>query len=76
MVHETIWRGLASADVDRDPVGWVVVMVLPEHFGNGKEMMPFQKDGLGFVEAANGNAMIADQPGLGKTCESLAYIGD
>ena len=49
-------------------------MVLPEHFGNGKEMMPFQKDGLGFVEAANGNAMIADQPGLGKTCQSLAYI--
>jgi SWI/SNF-related matrix-associated actin-dependent regulator 1 of chromatin subfamily A len=44
------------------------------HFGNGKTMMPFQEDGLGFVEAAGGNAMIADQPGLGKTCQSLAYL--
>ena len=45
-----------------------------EHFGNGKEMMDFQKAGLAFVESAGGNAMIADQPGLGKTCQSLAYL--
>ena len=45
-----------------------------EHFGHGKEMMAFQKVGLGFIEAAGGNAMIADQMGTGKTCQSLAYL--
>lgn len=34
-----------------------------EHFGNGKEMMPFQKAGLEFVEVVGGNALIADQMG-------------
>ena len=45
-----------------------------EHFGNGKEMMPFQKIGLEFLESAGGNAMIADQMGTGKTCQSLALL--
>ena len=48
--------------------------IVLEHFGNGKEMMDFQKTGLAFVEGAGGNAMVADQPGLGKTCQSLAYL--
>lgn len=34
-----------------------------EHFGNGKELMPFQSAGLEFVEATGGNALIADQMG-------------
>jgi SNF2 family DNA or RNA helicase len=37
-------------------------------------MMPFQEGGLGFVEAAGGNAMLADQMGTGKTCQALAYL--
>lgn len=45
-----------------------------EHFGNGKEMFPFQKAGLEFVEATGGNALIADQMGLGKTIQALSYI--
>lgn len=45
-----------------------------EHFGNGKEMMPFQKAGLEFVEATGGNCFIADQQGLGKTVEALSYL--
>lgn len=45
-----------------------------EHFGNGREMFPFQKAGLEFVEATGGNALIADQMGLGKTIQALSYI--
>ena len=45
-----------------------------EHFGNGKTMMPFQKVGLEFAEATGGNCLIADQMGLGKTVEALAYL--
>ena len=51
-----------------------VPSIMPEHFGNGREMMAFQKTGLAFVDGTGGNAMIADQPGLGKTCQSLAYL--
>ena len=51
-----------------------VSIIAPTSFGNGKEMMDFQKAGLAFVDGAGGNAMIADQPGLGKTCQSLAYL--
>ena len=45
-----------------------------KHFGNGKEMMPFQRAGLEFVEATGGNCLIADQMGTGKTVEALAYL--
>lgn len=43
-------------------------------FGNGKELMPFQKVGLAFAEATGGNCLIADEMGLGKSAEALAVI--
>jgi len=45
-----------------------------EHFGNGEELMPFQKAGLEFAEATGGNCLIADSMGLGKTIQALAYL--
>ena len=45
-----------------------------EHFGNGRELMPFQNAGVKFLEVANGNAMVADSMGLGKTAQALAYL--
>lgn len=45
-----------------------------EHFGNGKELMPFQKAGLEFAEATGGNCLISDSMGLGKTIQALAYL--
>ncbi|MEA3340004.1 MAG: DEAD/DEAH box helicase [Chloroflexota bacterium] len=45
-----------------------------EHFGNGKEMMPFQRAGLEFAEATGGNCLISDSMGLGKTVEALSYL--
>lgn len=46
-----------------------------KNFGNGKDMFPFQKAGLEFIESIDGNGLIADQMGLGKTIQSLGYIG-
>jgi len=45
-----------------------------EHFGNGEELMPFQKAGLEFAEATGGNCMISDSMGLGKTIQALSYL--
>ncbi len=45
-----------------------------EHFGNGKELMPFQAVALDFVEATGVNGFIADTMGLGKTIEALSVL--
>jgi len=43
-------------------------------FGRGKEILPFQRAGLEFLEMTGGRAIIADDMGLGKTIESLSYL--
>ena len=45
-----------------------------DNFGNGKTLMMFQAEGLMFLDDAGGNALIADQMGLGKTIQALAYL--
>jgi len=40
----------------------------------GPGMFPFQKQGVAFVERRNGNAIIGDSMGLGKTVQALAYL--
>lgn len=42
-------------------------------FPVGLELYPFQYVGVGFVEAANGRAMIGDEMGIGKTIQAIAY---
>jgi len=42
-------------------------------FPVGLELFPFQYVGVGFIEAANGRAMIGDDMGVGKTIQSIAY---
>lgn len=37
-------------------------------------LRPFQKQAVGFIESKNGRALIADQQGLGKTLEAIAWI--
>jgi SWI/SNF-related matrix-associated actin-dependent regulator 1 of chromatin subfamily A len=41
-------------------------------FLNGHELLPFQKVGVEFAVNANGNAIIADMTGLGKTWQAIA----
>lgn len=36
--------------------------------------MPYQVDGVKFLEASNGRALIADEQGLGKTVQSAAFL--
>ena len=43
-------------------------------FGKGKEILPFQKAGLEFIEMTAGRAIIADEMGTGKTIQTLAYL--
>jgi len=47
---------------------------ISDEFGHEKELMPFQKAGVEFLEATDGCALISDQMGLGKTIQALAYL--
>lgn len=38
------------------------------------ELFPYQKEGVQFIEARNGRALIGDEMGLGKTCQALAWL--
>ena len=38
------------------------------------ELMPFQKAGVAFLEAAEGRAIIGDDMGLGKTIQAIGYL--
>jgi SWI/SNF-related matrix-associated actin-dependent regulator 1 of chromatin subfamily A len=42
--------------------------------GLKKELFPFQKKGVAFIEAKNGRALIGDEMGLGKTIQALAWL--
>lgn len=37
-------------------------------------LFPFQKQGVSFIEKNKGVALVADQMGLGKTCQALAWL--
>jgi len=38
------------------------------------ELYPFQKIGISFLQATNGNAIIGDEMGLGKTAQALGWL--
>lgn len=40
----------------------------------GGTLMPFQEEGVSFIEQSNGRALIADEMGLGKTIQAIAYL--
>ncbi len=42
--------------------------------GLKKELFPFQRVGLAFIEAKKGRALIGDEMGLGKTIQALAWL--
>lgn len=40
---------------------------------SGKQIFPFQVEGIKFLERSGGRALIADEPGLGKTIQALGF---
>lgn len=42
--------------------------------GLKKQLFPFQKEGVAFIEKRNGRALIADEMGLGKTIQAAAWL--
>ncbi|HSH51456.1 MAG TPA: DEAD/DEAH box helicase [Bacteroidales bacterium] len=55
---------ISSEDIDTD-------IKIP---GLKMELFPFQKEGVAFIEAKNGRALIGDEMGLGKTVQALAWL--
>lgn len=41
---------------------------------SGKVIYPYQAEGINFIAKANGRALIADEPGLGKTAQALGFL--
>jgi len=41
--------------------------------GTGKRPFPYQLEGIKFLESAGGRALIADEPGLGKTIQAIGF---
>ncbi len=41
---------------------------------SGKRLYPYQVEGAKFFEQANGRALCADEPGLGKTAQALSFL--
>ena len=39
-----------------------------------RDLFPYQHEGVAFIEANNGSCILGDEPGLGKTGQSLAYL--
>lgn len=39
-----------------------------------KDLFHYQHEGVAFIEANNGSCIVGDEPGLGKTAQSLAYL--
>jgi SWI/SNF-related matrix-associated actin-dependent regulator of chromatin subfamily A-like protein 1 len=42
--------------------------------GLKKDLFPYQRDGVQFIESHKGNALIGDDMGLGKTAQALAWL--
>ena len=42
--------------------------------GLKKQLFPFQKEGVAFIEKRDGRALIADEMGLGKTIQAAAWL--
>jgi len=42
--------------------------------GFGRQLMPFQREGVEFLHSKDGRALIGDEMGLGKTIQALGFI--
>jgi SWI/SNF-related matrix-associated actin-dependent regulator 1 of chromatin subfamily A len=60
-------------------IGWGYRIPLPNHqkpinINLPDKLYPFQKEGIKQLEAWNGRGVLADEPGLGKTWQSLEWV--
>lgn len=70
--RETRLSGLAAAhDAELE-----VLPTRPEYAALNAALRPYQRSGAAFMAQADANALNADQPGLGKTLEAIAAVGE
>ena len=66
-LDETL-KGLLEEQVPVEKVQMVEVQ------GLKRELFPFQRQGVSFIESRNGRALIGDEMGLGKTIQAIAWL--
>lgn len=73
---KTIWSKLeCGCLVKQDSIKWDDdIKYEAWESESGKKLFPYQIEGIKFVEASGGRALIADEPGLGKTIQALGFL--
>lgn len=74
-------EGLTKHVVENVPTDVEVIEALSESIGIAltksgikRELFPYQKDGVAFLQSRKGRALVGDEMGLGKTIQALAYL--
>ncbi len=67
-VDQKLCGFLKDQQIDRSTLEKVSIPELDQY------LYPFQREGVAFLEARNGKALIADTMGLGKTIQSLSWL--
>lgn len=70
-------KGLKEAQIERDNYQAELRKPIPEvqkRLNPKFKLFPYQNEGVRFLDKTNGNALIGDSMGLGKTLETLAWV--
>ena len=61
------WGDNVSTPIVEQKIDWGVLQMK-------KELYPFQREGVAFIEAKKGRVLIADEMGLGKSLQAITYL--
>jgi SWI/SNF-related matrix-associated actin-dependent regulator 1 of chromatin subfamily A len=76
------WKSTTAFEYERDRIDALrntsnaidSDFVMPDEFGSEKSLYPYQLVGAKFIEMSNGNCMISDTVGLGKSAQALSFV--
>ena len=75
VLNEETLRSIGFEIEDRTPVVRTTeVKQITKIEGLKGTPFPYQMEGISFIDSRNGRALLADEAGLGKSCQSISYV--